>query len=105
MARLPRHRTGEEATEDDEAQEVFAAGEFLNELGLLWQRANLHERKRLMAATIDCAYVGEQSVTAVMPKAPIYAAMQPAFDDVALAGEKSCNRRRSRRDSNPRSLP
>ena len=85
--------------------EVFAAGELLNELGLLWQRANLHERKRLMAATIDCAYVGEQSVTAVMPKAPIYAAMQPAFDEVALAGEKTCNRKRSRRDSNPRSLP
>ena len=54
-----------------------------------------------MAATIDCAYVGEQSVTGVMPKAPIYAAMQPAFDEVALAEEKSCNRRRSRRGTNP----
>ncbi len=54
-----------------------------------------------MAATIDCAYVGEQSVTGVMPKAPIYAAMQPAFDEVALAEEKSRNRRRSRRGSGP----
>ena len=81
------------------AERVFVAGELLNELGLLWQCANLHERKRLMAATVDRAYVGENSVTAVMPKAPIYAAMQPACDEVALAGENSCNRRRSQLDA------
>ena len=40
----------------------------------------LPERKQLLEATVDRAYVGEESVTGVMPKTALYTTIQPALE-------------------------
>ena len=62
--------------------QVFAAGDFLQNFGLLWKNATLSERKRLLTATVDEAFVTDQRVTALRPKVAFYLAIQPGLQAI-----------------------
>ena len=77
--------------------QVFAAGDFLQNFGLLWKNATLSERKRLLTATVDEAFVTDQRVTALRPKVAFYLAIQSGLQAIP----RHVYVVRSRRASNP----
>ena len=63
--------------------QVFAAGDLLQNFGILWQNATRSERKRLLTATVDEPFVTDQRVTALRPKVAFYLAIQPGLQAIA----------------------
>ena len=51
---------------------MLDAGEFLRDFGEIWRAATDEDRKSLLGATIDVAYIQEGSVKAIKPKLRIY---------------------------------
>ena len=77
--------------------QVFAAGDFLQNFGLLWKNATLSERKRLLTATVDEAFVTDQRVTALRSKVAFYLAIQSGLQAIP----RHVYVVRSRRGTNP----
>ena len=62
--------------------QVFAAGDLLQNFGILLQNATLSKRKRLLTATVDEPFVTDQRVTALRPKVAFYLAIQPGLQAI-----------------------
>ena len=84
---------------------VLDAGEFLQDFGQIWRVATDEERKKLLGSTIDIAYVLEGSIKAIKPKPSMYNLLHATIGRDQPDKSPLVVRLRSRRDSNPRSLP
>lgn len=58
-----------------EADVALNAGELLESLGLIWERATLEEKHRLLAGMLEAVYVdlaASRSIVGIQPKPPFY---------------------------------
>ncbi len=76
--------------------EVFTAGDLLADIGRIWGEATLKEKKSLLPLVIQQAEIESRCLVSVTPTPPFYAVMTAQLERYVV---------RSRRDSNPRSLP
>ena len=76
--------------------EVFTAGALLADIGQIWGEATLKEKKSLLPLVIQQAEIESRCLVSVTPTPPFYAVMTAQLERYVV---------RSRRDSNPRSLP
>jgi len=64
-----------------EAEAAINAGELLESLGLIWEKATLEEKHRLLAGMLEAVYVDlavSRSVVGIQPKPPFY----PLFESL-----------------------
>ena len=51
---------------------LIDAGELLSDFSRIWGLANLEERKRLLRASLEAAYIEKSAITAVKPRPEFY---------------------------------
>ncbi len=51
---------------------LIDAGELLSDFSRIWGLANLEERKRLLRASLEAAYIEKSAITAVKPRPECY---------------------------------
>ena len=64
-----------------EADAALNAGELLESLGLIWEKATLEEKHRLLAGMLEAVYVdlaASRSIVGIQPKPPFY----PLFESL-----------------------
>ena len=64
-----------------ESDATIKAGEMLENLGFIWERATLEEKHRLLRTMLEAVYVdlaASRSIVGIQPKAPFY----PLFDSL-----------------------
>ena len=51
---------------------LIDAGELLSDFSRIWRLANPEERKRLLRASLEAAYIEKSAITAVKPRPEFY---------------------------------
>jgi len=65
---------------------TISAGEILENLGFIWEKATLEEKHGLLRTTLEAVYVdlaASRSIVGIQPKAPFY----PLFDSLKRVPE------------------